>query len=74
MAGCVQHHREIADIFGSDGRVCVVICEELERLSDGARFGFERTVIYKIENDVIAECWIADRPAGGMKKFLEATA
>lgn len=63
---------DIIDIFASDERICLVINEQSERVSDGKQFDFVRNVIYKVVDGKITECWIGDTPyAWGLKEYQD---
>lgn len=65
-----QNLLDTVDIWAGDERVGLVINEQCERVSDGAKFDFSRNVIYKIVDEKIAECWIWDYPcAWGIQEF-----
>ena len=73
IEGYKQILNDVIDIFGSDDRVCLVINEQVERVSDGQRFDFVRNVIYKLRRTKITECWIADRPyTWGLQEYHDA--
>lgn len=63
----------VRDLFASDDRICAIIDEACERVSDGKRFEFVRKVIYELDdNGKLGHVWISDDPyTWGLKEYHE---
>ena len=63
----------VIDAYGSAERVTLVIREALTRKSDGQRFDYVRTATYRIDHQVIKECWIVDAPPEELALYIAAS-
>lgn len=65
---------DVIDAYGSPDRVTLVINESLVRRSDGVRLDYVRTATYRIQDEVIKECWIIDAPPEALSAYLDESA